>query len=79
LVKEWVHRFYPSADLTDYLNYGLSGMVFAPYVPLQLTPTVIEQDVFQPSQLLSSRYAQRQVNPNFYGVINPNSQVDFRP
>ena len=76
LVKEWVHRFYPSADLTDYFNYGLL-YIYVPYVVENLPPIIMED--FQPSQGIATRYAQRQVNQNFYGVINPNSQIDFRP
>ena len=77
LVKEWTHKFYPSADLTDYLNYGLGGYIYAPYMPVQQI-TVIEEDDFQPRLPISTRYSQVEVNPNFYGVINPNSQIDFR-
>ena len=76
LVKEWVYRFYPSADLTDYFNYGLL-YIYVPYVVENLPPIIMED--FQPSQGIATRYAQRQVNQNFYGVINPNSQIDFRP
>jgi hypothetical protein len=78
LFKEWVHKVYPSFDLTYYLNYGLSGTIYAPYMPVQQI-TVIEEDGFQPRLPISSRYARVEVNPNFYGVINPNSQIDFRP
>ena len=76
LVKEWVHRFYPKVDLTDYFNYGLGGYVNMPYV-VEHSPPIILED-FQPSQAIATRYAQVEVNPNFYGVINPNSQIDFR-
>ena len=77
LVKEWTHKFYPSADLTDYLNYGLGGYINMPYIVEEI-PLLISADDFQPSQSIASRYAQVEVNPNFYGVINPNSQIDFR-
>jgi hypothetical protein len=78
LIKEWAHKFYPSADLTEYWDYGESGIIYMPYVQVQQIE-VISADDFQPSQGIATRYAQRQVNPNFYGVINPNSQIDFRP
>lgn len=78
LVKEWVHRFYPKVDLTDYFNYGLGGYVNVPYV-IENVPALIEfTEDFQPRQAIASRYAQVEVNPNFYGLINPNSQIDFR-
>lgn len=76
LVKEWVHRFYPKVDLTDYFNYGLGGYVYMSYV-VEHSPPIILED-FQPSQGIATRYAQRLVNENFYGIINPNSQIDFR-
>lgn len=76
LVKEWVHRFYPKVDLTDYFNYGLFGYVYMPYVVEHSPPIIL--DGFQPSQSVVSRYAQAEVNENFYGIINPNSQIDFR-
>jgi len=78
LIKECVHRFYPSADLTDYFNYGLGGYIYMPYI-VEETPLLISADDFQPSQGIATRYARVEVNPNFYGIINPNSQIDFRP
>jgi hypothetical protein len=77
LVKEWVHRFYPKVDLTDYFNYGLGGYIYVPYLVEEISLPISAGD-FQPSQSVVSRYAQAEVNPNFYGIINPNSQIDFR-
>jgi hypothetical protein len=45
------------------------GYIYAPYVPVMLTPTIEERD-FAPRRQLSSRYAIRMVNNNFYGTIN---------
>jgi len=43
-----------------------AGYIFAPYVPVFL------QEEFQPRQSITSRYATREVNPNFYGRITVN-------
>lgn len=78
LIKEWSYKFYPKADLTEYWDYGESGIVYMPYVMVQEIDVIAEND-FLPSQAITNRYANVEVNPNLYGVINPNSQIDFRP
>jgi hypothetical protein len=47
-----------------------SGYVYAPYVPLQLTPTMYNPFTFAPIKGIMTRYASVQVNPNNYGVVN---------
>ena len=49
-----------------------TGYVYAPYVPLQLTPTMYNPFNFTPIKGIMTRYAKKMVNNRFYGVI----QVD---
>jgi len=46
-----------------------AGAVFAPYVPLIMTPLVYEPDTFTPRKGLLTRYAKKVVRPEFYGKI----------
>ena len=47
-----------------------SGAVFAPYIPLIMTPLVYDPDTFVPRKGLLTRYAKKMVRPEFYGTIN---------
>ena len=47
-----------------------SGAVFAPYIPLIMTPLVYDPDTFVPRKGLLTRYAKKMVRPEFYGKIN---------
>ena len=47
-----------------------AGYIFAPYIPLQVTPNISED--FTPSREIMSRYATRVVNNRFYGTISVN-------
>lgn len=46
-----------------------SGYVYAPYVPLQFTPTIYGPEDFVPRKGASTRYAKRMVRPDMYGLI----------
>ena len=46
-----------------------SGAVFAPYIPLIMTPLVYDPDTFVPRKGLLTRYAKKMVRPEFYGII----------
>ena len=46
-----------------------TGAVFAPYVPLIMTPLVYDPDTFTPRKGLLTRYAKKMVRPEFYGKI----------
>ena len=46
-----------------------SGAVFAPYIPLIMTPLVYDQNTFVPRKGLLIRYAKKMVRPEFYGTI----------
>ena len=47
-----------------------AGAVFAPYIPLIMTPLVYDPDTFVPRKGLLTRYAKKMVRPEFYGLIN---------
>ena len=47
-----------------------TGYVYAPYVPLQLTPTMYNPFNFTPIKGIMTRYAKKMVNNRFYGVIS---------
>jgi hypothetical protein len=46
-----------------------AGAVFAPYIPLIMTPLVYDPDTFTPRKGLLTRYAKKVVRPEFYGKI----------
>ena len=49
-----------------------TGAVFAPYVPLIMTPLVYDPDTFTPRKGLLTRYAKKMIRPEFYGRIYVN-------
>ena len=46
-----------------------TGAVFAPYIPLIMTPLVYDPSTFTPRKGLMTRYAKKMVRPEFYGKI----------
>jgi len=46
-----------------------SGYVYAPYVPLIVTPTLFSPDDFTPRKGVMTRYAKALIRNDFYGVI----------
>ena len=46
-----------------------SGFVYAPYVPLQVTPTIFGPEDFVPRKGVMTRYAKKMVRPDMYGVV----------
>tara|TARA_R110002012_G_scaffold62266_4_gene163814 strand:- start:42921 stop:44759 length:1839 start_codon:yes stop_codon:yes gene_type:complete len=46
-----------------------TGYIYAPYVPLQLTPTMYNPFNFAPIKGIMTRYAKKVVNNRFYGAI----------
>ena len=46
-----------------------SGAVYAPYVPLLMTPLVYDPNTFVPRKGIMTRYAKKMVNNRFYGVV----------
>jgi len=46
-----------------------SGFVYAPYVPLQVTPTIFGPEDFVPRKGVMTRYAKKMVRPDMYGLV----------
>jgi hypothetical protein len=46
-----------------------SGYVYAPYVPLQVTPTIFGTEDFVPRKGVLTRYAKKMVRPDMYGLV----------
>ena len=46
-----------------------TGAVFAPYIPLIMTPLVYDPSTFTPRKGLMTRYAKKMLRPEFYGKI----------
>jgi len=46
-----------------------SGYVYAPYVPLQMTPTIFGTEDFVPRKGVMTRYAKKMVRPDMYGLV----------
>ena len=46
-----------------------SGYVYAPYVPLQTTPTIFGPEDFVPRKGVMTRYAKKMVRPDTYGLV----------
>ena len=46
-----------------------TGAVYAPYVPLLMTPLVYDPETFTPRKGLMTRYAKKMIRPEFYGKI----------
>lgn len=54
-----------------------TGYIYAPYVPLQLTPTMYNPFNFAPVKGIMTRYAKKFVNNRFYGAINADNVPTF--
>jgi len=46
-----------------------SGAVYAPYIPLIMTPLVYDPNTFTPRKGIMTRYAKKMVRPEFYGKV----------
>jgi hypothetical protein len=46
-----------------------AGAVYAPYVPLMMTPLVYDPESFTPRKGLMTRYAKKMIRPEFYGKV----------
>ena len=46
-----------------------AGAVFAPYIPLIMTPLIYDPNTFTPRKGLMTRYAKKMLRPEFYGKI----------
>ena len=54
-----------------------TGYIYAPYIPMQLTPTMYNPFTFAPVKGIMTRYAKKMVNNRFYGVIKVKNIVTF--
>ena len=54
-------------------NFLETGAVYAPYVPLIMTPLVYDPSDFTPRKGVMTRYAKKMIRPEFYGVISVKS------
>ncbi len=54
-----------------------AGYIYAPYVPLQLTPTMYNPFNFTPIKGIMTRYAKKMVNNRYYGVIDVHGLATF--
>jgi hypothetical protein len=50
-------------------QYLETGAVFAPYIPLIMTPLVYDPDTYTPSKGLLTRYGKKMIRPEYYGLI----------
>jgi hypothetical protein len=46
-----------------------TGFVYAPYVPLIVTPTIFRPDDFSPTKGVMTRYAKKMTRSDFYGKV----------
>jgi hypothetical protein len=46
-----------------------TGFVYAPYVPLLVTPTIFAPEDFTPRKGVMTRYASQMIRPEFYGLV----------
>ena len=46
-----------------------TGAVYAPYIPLIMTPLVYDPTNFTPRKGVMTRYAKKMVRPEFYGIV----------
>jgi hypothetical protein len=54
-----------------------TGAVYAPYIPLVMTPLVYDPANFTPRKGVMTRYAKKIVRPEFYGLIQIDSLGDI--
>jgi hypothetical protein len=68
----WVDPYFPRSTILVGRRGGSfleSGYVYAPYVPLQVTPTIFGTEDFVPRKGVMTRYAKKMVRPDMYGVV----------
>jgi hypothetical protein len=54
-----------------------AGYIYAPYVPLQLTPTMYNPFNMTPIKGIMTRYAKKMVNNRYFGIIDVNGLATF--
>ena len=56
-----------------------TGYIYAPYVPMALTPTMYNPFNFAPVKGICTRYAKKLVNNKYYGAIQVDGLVHWNP
>lgn len=56
-----------------------TGYIYAPYIPMQLTPTIYNPENFAPVKGIMTRYAKKCVNNRFYGALKVDGLVQWDP
>jgi len=56
-----------------------TGYIYAPYIPMQLTPTIYNPENFAPVKGIMTRYAKKCVNNRFYGAVKVDGLVQWDP
>lgn len=56
-----------------------TGYIYAPYIPMQLTPVIVNPENFAPIRGILTRYAKKCVNNRFYGRVDVSGLVTFNP
>ena len=56
-----------------------TGYIYAPYIPMQLTPTIYNPENFAPVKGIMTRYAKKCVNNRFYGAVRVDGLVQWDP
>lgn len=69
LLKKRRKSARPGVTLEDYVP----GLEYSPYLPMTSSDAKMDPG-FEPRKLIKSRYAIKQVNNKFYGVINVNGR-----
>jgi len=54
-----------------------TGYVYAPYIPFQLTPVVLDPNDFTPRKGIMTRYAKKVVNNRYYGKVQVVFPTDY--
>jgi len=68
----WVDPYWPQNVIlvgrkgSSFLE---SGYVYAPYVPLQITPTIFDPEKFTPRKGVLTRFGRKMVRPDMYGLV----------
>ena len=83
----YVDPMYPTDEImVGYkgANAMDAGLIYAPYIPLQQLPTVVDPESFQPRKGLLTRYGKAKIEPNsrFYRIIRivgPTSNYLYSP
>lgn len=76
LLRKWAVYVDPYQDPTKVLiglkgnSYYDAGFVYAPYIPLSLTPTFLDPDDQTNRKGVWTRYATKMLRSEYYGVLN---------